>query len=74
MTRCRILHTIVPVYPDRVVSPQRAVSFCDEHHMPLEGVWSSDPNKPPMCPIGRIEQATDEAIERISAAQREKTT
>ena len=54
--KCQIVNYMIPV--DN--GPEaRGVSRCDTHH------WVFDYPCPGPCPIGRIEEATEEAIARI---------
>lgn len=71
MTRCNITVTtrvVNPGYRGAVVweeLPRETVAYCTTHHMPLECsvVGGGD-----LCPIGKIEQATEVALKRIEEA------
>lgn len=67
MTKCKLLNFMVPEGPPYYASgASRAVTRCETHNWTFEG--------PPteLCPIGRIEQATEQAIERIKNHDRGK--
>jgi hypothetical protein len=53
----------MPVDPRARFSPTMLSAHCEIHNMPL-----SLPTDDGLCPIGRIEHATDEALARLEDA------
>ena len=61
--KCRIISYMVPEGPPYYANGQvRAVSKCETHG------WTFDGPCTEMCPLGRIDDATEKAIERIKLA------
>jgi hypothetical protein len=61
MPKCQIILTAVPL--DRSVnSPMTAMAHCQTHNMPMT-MQTGD-----LCPIGKIEEATAQALAAIDAA------
>lgn len=48
-------------------APARAVSICETHKFPV--TISTISHEPLKCPIGRIEEALEEAVKQINAAK-----
>ena len=70
MATCQIESFYVPdvapgEYHVGISYPAKAVTLCRTHNWGLTGSFD---NVISQCPIGRIEQAADEAIARINAA------
>jgi hypothetical protein len=59
MARCEIHATPAPT--DRHAGVGYAVTWCQTH-----GMQVVSPQTQALCPLGRIEEATDQAIDRIS--------
>jgi hypothetical protein len=59
--KCKIISYMVPEGPPNAGT--KAVCKCASHEWIFEGPFSPEM----MCPIGRIEDATEKAIERISS-------
>lgn len=69
MNRCRIVGHAIPG-PGGVYT---AGFRCETHAMPMENPQvTTQSGDEIFCPIGRIEQATEKAIERINAAAQVK--
>ena len=66
MSRCHILLTSRPMHPHLAHSPMEAVARCHTHDMPMDGLISAND----LCPIGKIEEATEIALEKIAIAMR----
>ncbi len=66
MSACKLVSFMVPDGPPYYVAGScHGVSQCLTHHWTIEGLISADM----LCPIGRIETATEVAIARIKEAQ-----
>lgn len=66
MNECRIISYVVPEGPPYYVNgTMRAVHRCEVHNFDVADPYAAGD----LCPIGRIEKATDEAIEKINAAK-----
>lgn len=61
MAKCETTAFMVPANGMAAAGPTRTMWWCHAHQMevPAEGAE---------CPIGRIEKAADEAVERVKAA------
>lgn len=59
---CKLLSYVCPEGPPYYANgPVKTVTRCETHNWTFDGAASL------MCPIGRIEEATDNAIARIRA-------
>lgn len=66
---CRIVSYAVPEGPPYYANgPYRAVSRCEEHGIPMDGYLAQLPDQPTLCPIGKIEAATEAALAKIAAS------
>jgi hypothetical protein len=66
VSRCKLISYSVPEGPPYYANgPTRTVRKCETHGFPMELAATDE-----MCPIGRIEDATDKAIKRIEASAR----
>lgn len=71
MPDCRIIFCSVPEGPPYYANgPYRLEGRCEVHNMSMAGVCSQLPNQDVMCPIGRIEKATEEGLAKLAAASR----
>lgn len=64
---CRLVSTIVPDGPSPSVSGNalaKVVIRCEQHG------WTFDGYGKHLCPIGKIEKATDDALAKIAEASR----
>lgn len=65
---CDIVAYVIPIYPSHMGSVSVCAATCRTHN------WQFPVGQPPgaiHCPIGRIEQATEDALAQIRA-EREK--
>lgn len=62
--KCEIMARSVCLYSDRAGGPVGVEAFCQTHNMKVEGLGSIAG----MCPIGRIEDATEKGLAEISEA------
>lgn len=66
---CRIATYAVPDGPPYYAgSSYKTVSKCEEHNWVMDGYFTQLPDQPTLCPIGRIEKATEDAMAKIAAA------
>jgi hypothetical protein len=58
--KCKIVSWLMPEGPPYYANgPVRTISRCETHE------WSFEGPAQEICPLGRIDEATDRAIERI---------
>lgn len=70
MPKCEIVWHIMHI-GHHVAGTQRAVAQCMTHQWPdVPGVSQNLPEGQTMCPIGRIEDATEKALAQIEAARK----
>ena len=61
MTACRFRSYTVPEGPPFYANGgYRSITQCEEHHCVIEGIIIDN-----LCPIGRIEQAVEDGLEKI---------
>jgi hypothetical protein len=66
---CKIVSYAVPEGPPYYANgPYRAVTKCEEHGMDMGSYFTQLPDQPALCPVGKIEKATEEALAKIAAA------
>mgnify|MGYP000650275520 CR=1 FL=1 len=66
---CKLISYSAPEGPPYYANgPWRAVIKCEEHGMDMGTYFSQLPDQTPLCPIGKIEKATEEALAKIAAA------
>ena len=72
MSRCEIVWHLVPNGPPYHASgPYRAMAQCMTHQWPdVPGATQNMPEGQALCPIGRIEAATEAALAQIEAARK----
>lgn len=65
---CKIVTYAVPDGPPYYAGgAYKAVSKCEEHHCTMEGYMTQLPTEEILCPIGRIEKATEDGLAKIKA-------
>ena len=71
--RCKIVWFTVPDGPPYYATgPQRAMSQCMTHQWSdVPGITQNLPDGQGLCPIGRIEEATEAALAKIEQKARE---
>ena len=65
MTKCDIQFYVVPSNPGSPYGATRAEGRCMTHNHPMQDAPTTENE---MCPIGRIEDATDKALVKIKKA------
>lgn len=66
MAECRLLIYTVPEGPPYYAcGPVRSVTRCQTHNMEV----SNPTTEGSLCPLGRIEKATEDALAKIEAAK-----
>ncbi len=63
--KCNIQFYVVPSNPGMPMGASKAEGKCMTHNFPMPNVHTSEIE---MCPLGRMEDATDKALEKISEA------
>jgi DhnA family fructose-bisphosphate aldolase class Ia len=66
--RCVVVGRVVydgPMDSRQINSPARAVYECETHGMPMASMHLPGDDR---CPIGKLEDATEAALEKIAAA------
>lgn len=70
VANCKIVAQAERINPYEINSPMVSVVVCVTHHWQFGGSYGLNlPGGPTQCPIGRIEEATEEGLKRIAEAQ-----
>ncbi len=65
MSDCELRSHAISVEPFGTAKMQ---TQCITHHLVMEGYITQLPDQPLLCPIGRIEKATEDGLAKIAAA------